>query len=1309
VKIHRLVPTFILENYAAGRNRGSFRAAGLFVDISGFSALTDVLMNQGQHGAEVLAGVMRAVMAPLIAMVFEHGGFVATQAGDAFTALFRLDALEQAPLRALAAAWKIQQHVAAQPTYVTPYGAFSISAKAGLALGDTSWGIVSARDGRRAAYYFQGTTIDRCANAEHDARPKEIVLDPALYDVVQAWIAADPAGGFFHLKTIGAELPGPLPLVQPTVDLDLASRFYPRELWLEKRSGEFRQVATLFISLPTLRTETQLALFMQTVFALQDRYGGLLVGLDFGDKGANLLIMWGAPGAHENDVDRALNFVLELQSQTEIPINGGVTYRVAHAGFIGSDLAEAFAPYGRGVNLAARFMTQAPRGEVWLDAPAAQRAGPRFALEPLSEKSFKGFAQPQMVYRLLERQDTPALAYGGRWVGRGDELAALMEFVRPIFAGRCAGALVIWGEPGIGKSRLMHEFLNELSQQSLNFLTCLAQSDEILRASLNPFCYWLRSYLGITPATTDARNKRSFNRKLDDLIAAIRPGHLAASRELDHTRSFLGALVGLRWPDSLYEEVDTQARYENTLIALATLLQAESRRQPVLLALEDAHWLDDDSQAFLPRLLRTLSADDSVAYPIAVLVTARFEGAGLPLADFPHADLFLAALNRAAIAAQAESHLGAPAGQGLIDMLEQRAEGNPFFAEQILNYLQDEGRLEQADGMWQVSAPGRAPLPSDVNAVLVARLDRLAQDVRDVVQTAAVLGREFEVRLLSGMLRDELQLPDRLAQAERQGIWSALNELRHIFRHALLRDAAYNMQVHARRQALHALATESLESLYAADLRPHYGELAYHAEQAGQGDKARRFLRLAGNVAADAYQNSQAVDYFSRALALTPADALIERYDLIAAREAVYALQARQPERQEDLAALQALAAELGDGARRAAVAVRQADFADAMGNYTAAAQLADQAVALALQDGPSEIAVSAYFSAANAFRKQGDYRTALLRAESGLTLSREQRLKRSEASLLNEMGLIVLDQKNAEGAAGYFRQSLAMYRELNDRRGQAKPLANLGNISGFQGDYSAALLYFEQALAIAREIGHRAGESLLLNNLGWIAGMQGDVRRAGSYAEQNLRIAREIGDRLSETYGLINASSHAAAAGDYEKAVISAARALDLARAANDRSAEAWALTNLGHSLAGRGDAAGAVEAYEAALDVRAELGQPVLATEPRAGLARLALARSDAVTAMEHVEAILNQLGSGNTLDGTDEPLRVYLTCYLVLQAAADERAQPILRTAHGLLQARAGAIPDEATRASYLRNIACNREIMQAWLQGRAREPG
>jgi class 3 adenylate cyclase len=896
--MHRLVPDFILEQCAAGRVTGSFPAAGLFVDISGFSSVTDDLMVHGPQGAEVLATLMRTVFEPLVQSCYEQGAFITTFAGDAFTALFPTEATTaEATGRALAAAWRIQEHMRAVAENTTIYGTYSLAAKVGMAWGDADWGIVSADDGSRAVFYFRGAAIEDSAAAEHFAGPGDIILTSNFYDGVKEQVHVDAVasenGSVEHhrLLTIIEPLP-PIQAVElPAPQLDLLERFHPQGLLTQAYSGEFRHVVNLFISLPTVRTETQLTVFMRSLFALQSRYGGLLNRLDFGDKGSNLLLFWGAPVAHENDVERALNLTLDLQTQTSIPIKAGLTYQIAHAGFVGSPLREDYTCFGRGVNLAARFMTHAGRGEIWVDEAVARRAGTRFELEFEGAMAFKGFAKNQRVYVLYERKEELADVFEGELVGREVELARLLDFASPLEEGGYAGVMVIRGEAGIGKSRLVHAFRIELTasvtEDGLELSWVLCQTDEVLRDSLSPFRYWLRRYFGQSETQAEARNKRSFNRTLDRLVDATEDAELAG--ELDRTRSFLGALLGLRWPDSLYEELDPEGRHENTLIGLICLLQAESVRRPVILQLEDAQWLDVDSKGLLARLVRTLTADRNREYPIALIVTARPSERGPLLGeDLAYQEIDLGQLSRESLARLAEGQLNGPAAPVLLSLLAERAEGNPFFAEQILRYLTDGNRLRRGDDGWEpTNASELSVVPSDVSALLIARLDQLTQQVKEVVQTAAILGREFEVKLLTQMLLEDDLLSRKVAQAEEAAIWSALTELRYLFKHALLRDAAYRMQVQTRRQSLHGSAVDALEKLFGNELDAHYGELAYHSEQAGRDDKALHYSRLAGDAARDAYQNSQAVDYYGRALKLVPDGDLETRWDLLQAREKV--------------------------------------------------------------------------------------------------------------------------------------------------------------------------------------------------------------------------------------------------------------------------------------------------------------------------------------------------------------------------------------------------------------------------------------
>ncbi len=158
-----------------------------------------------------------------------------------------------------------------------------------------------------------------------------------------------------------AEVPAASPAELPAIDLEISRVFLPEEIIAQDIRGEFRQVVNLFMRFPDI-TNDQLVNLTRTIFDLREKYGGLLSRIDFGDKGCNILILWGAPVAYENDIGRALNFVLDLRSRIDIPVTAGLTYYIAHAGYLGSTMCEDYTCYGWGVNLASRFMMGAPVG-----------------------------------------------------------------------------------------------------------------------------------------------------------------------------------------------------------------------------------------------------------------------------------------------------------------------------------------------------------------------------------------------------------------------------------------------------------------------------------------------------------------------------------------------------------------------------------------------------------------------------------------------------------------------------------------------------------------------------------------------------------------------------------------------------------------------------------------------------------------------------------------------------------------------------------------------------------------------------------
>ncbi len=1297
--MHNLVPQFILEQLAQEEQQGTFTAVGLFVDVSGFTQLMEILMQHGQHGAEVMASVMLGIFEPLVQFVFEQGGFVSNFAGDAFTAFFPINtpsAQAQIAQQAITAAWQAQHHLTTKPNSHTPYGDFKMTAKIGLALGQAAWGIISDAARERAAFYFQGTAVDGCALAEKQAGPGEIILDAALAAIVLEWVELAPRNNFFVVNGRPTTLTPTQPFTPPSPNLPLLGRFFPQMLISQSLQGEFRQIVNVFISLPDVQNEAELRPFMQTVFALQAQFGSVTSRLDFGDKGCTLLLFWGAPIAHETDIERALNFVLALQQQSAIAIRAGVTYQVAHAGFIGSPLHEEFTCYGSGVNLAARFMTTAPSGEIWLDAAVFKRAQQLFAMQFIGNESFKGFAQKQPVYRLLGHQETAAPIFSGQMLGRQAELAQLEQFVRPLIDGRFAGALRVEGEAGIGKSRLLHTFFERLNASFGSHQIFLCQTDQILRQSLNPLRYWLQRYFNQSSQQTEAQNKAAFEQKLQQLIAQTEPAKLA--RELERTHSFIGALVDLHWPDSLYAQLEPQGRFENTLIGLSTLLRAESLQKPTLLVIEDVHWLDADSRQFLQQLWQTITAVPDIHYPLAILATSRPEQeTAAAEGSFLWQVISLGQLTQAELNQLAAELLGGPVSPALQTLLANRGEGNPFFTEQIVRYLQEQNLLAETEAGWSVTAVQETVLPRDVHALLVARLDRLTAKVKDGVQHAAVLGREFEVRLLGLMLQDDAQMPTILSEAKEATIWAALNELRYLFRHALVRDAAYKMQLRARRQTLHRLAVSALETLYAADLTAHYGKLAYHAEQAQLTEKARDYLHKAGDVARDAYQNNEALDYYGRSLALTESTDLAKQFQLCSSREDIYHLLGDRDAQRDEIEKLAQLADALNDQQKQADVHLRQGQFAHVTGEHLAVITASQKAIELAQQVKDCKRCANGHVNWCITLFWQGNYEEAEIHAKKSLDYLQKIDDKAGAEQAFIFLGRIELQQGNYATTEKYLQEALKLAKEVGNREVEARVLNNIGLLFSHQQKYSQAKEYFDQALYLYQEIGSREGEGTALNNLGIIGHVLGQYDMAYFNYEQSLFISREVGAQQDEAIALNNLGEVLAKQQKHAEAQSFFIDALTIEKETGARYLEAHTITMLGFTFLELNLVAKAEIAFLNALSLRNELGQSHLTTLPQVGLACVSYARGQHEKIKEQLTNVLDSLDSAS-LDGLEDPFNTFWICYRLLAALEDSQAIPFLQKAHAFLLEQGTKIPNPDSQRSFLYNVPEHRLILE-----------
>lgn len=1100
---HHLTPRFILQQYDVGRENGRFTAAALFVDISGFTAVTETLMQQGKVGAEMLADVMQAIFTPLIDAVYQRGGFINGFAGDAFTAIFPGRGV-RAKARAVDAAWAMRAALAEFETFDTPLGTFAFSGRVGVAAGSVNWGIVG-NDQRRTAY-FRGVAVDACAEAEHQATNGEIILTQQVAVALTGYLTVSSRGDHARLDAITQ----PLPLSKPPRfdqdggKLETAVAFHPESLLNMTAKGEFRQVITAFVNVKGNPPPAKLDQFMQRCFLLLAQYDGYLCRLDFGDKGCNLLLFWGAPTSHENDIERTLNFLLALQTAVSLPFRAGVTFRQAFAGFCGSPLREEYTCYGLSINQAARQMLKAGWGEIWLDQEVAKRAE-QFDTPLIDTFQFKGFAQPQPIFRLAGRTEQRDPFYQGGFVGREAEVAQLTASLRPLTHNHFGDITLISGEAGIGKSRLVHHLLS-----SSPYAQIVCQTDEILRRQLNPFRYALRRAFEQTQANTDAQNKAAFTQKLSALIAAAPTAPLRD--ELQRTHTFLGALVDLHWEGSLYSQLTPELRLENTLTALKAWVRAEAAIRPFILLIEDVQWLDDTSKQFLQQLPFGMDG-----YPVAIWLTSR-EAASVAIFGEETAvtHISLGGISKASVTQMIQNQLGAQPSPALVQLLTERAEGNPFYLEQLLLYLQEQELLGRTEQLTQTEA--QELLPQDVQTVLVARLDRLSHEVRQVVQTAAVLGREFEVRVLSHMLRQRQNLSEQIEEAEKAAIWARLNELTYLFHHALLRDAAYAMQLETQLQALHRTAAQSLETMYAENLNVYAEELGYHWEAAGDVKTAVFHWQQAAQNSQQTYQNEKAIAQL---------DKLLTHLELFTKRELIetlmekatisFKLLGNYDDAEEALTQAIALAETENDPHLLGKTVGLLGQMWVEHGEYDRAQQQLQRSRDILEQEPSSAALALAYRELGNASEGFGDYEEAARLYAKGKAVSETIDDTWGVAQANLNLGLMRWNSGAYDEAETLYRQALAGFEATNDLYSQCKVYNNLGSVAWGREEMETAVTQYTRAYEKGKECGSYLVQSITLGNLGTIANHKEEYEKSNEYQLESLRISEEV----NELYGI--------------------------------------------------------------------------------------------------------------------------------------------------------------------------------------------
>jgi predicted ATPase/class 3 adenylate cyclase len=1139
-----------------GRSTG----AALFADISGFTLLTESLVQAlgPQRGAEELTHFLNRVYDALVAELYRYGGSVIGFSGDAITCWLDGDDGRGATACGLAMQGTMAQFAAIQ----TPRGdTVSLAVKVAVAAGAVRR-FVTGDPAIQLIDVMAGQTVERLAAAEQLANKGEVVIDgptaEALGDLLVdiSWRAG--AGPGERVAAVGGLRVPASPAPWPPIPYDLLREDAVRQ-WvlpavyqqLQSGSGEFlaeiRPAVAFFLRFSGLDFEHDQAVagkldaYVRWVQGTLARLEGTLMHLVMGDKGSYLYAAFGAPIAHEDDAVRAVRAAFELQSPpAELAYIGvvqiGISSGRMRTGPYGSYDRRAYSVLGDETNMAARLMQAAAPGQILVSATVQQSAAGVATWEQLPPMRVKGKANPVTAYAalaLLERRSMRLQEprYTLPMVGRAVELATIQQRLALARGGQ--GQIVgITSEAGLGKSRLVAEAIRLAQANGVATYGGECQSYGSGASYLVWRTIW-RDLFALDETWTVARQVEA----LETYLVAVDPVLLPRLPLLD-------TVLNLPVPDTeLTRSFDAKLRKSSLEALLIDCLRAQARREPILVVLEDCQWIDALSVDLLEVVGRAIAA-----LPVVVVLSYRppdiQEQQHLPVRMLPYfAEIALQSFTPEEASQLIQLKLaqfdgaGADMPAALVERITARADGNPFYIEELLNYMRDRGvDLHDPVALEQIV------LPTSLHSLVLSRIDQLSERQKVDLKVASILGRLVHADWLCGAYA---QLGDARDVRIRLNILTARDllsldqpepQLTFIFNHTVTQEVAYESMPYVTRAALHGQMGRFLEQTFADTLDQYIPLLAFHYERTDDLEKKRGYLLLAGEAAQVAYANNAAFDYYQRALPLLLEG---ERIGVMQKMGEVLELVGRWAEAASMYSEAIALAERLGERREAARSQAALGELLRKRGAYEEAAAWLAQASASFTQIEDRAGRARVLKSTGTLAAQQGEYETARARYGESLALWRALDERARIAELLNNLAIVAQYQGDYTTAMALQEEVLALYRSLVNRQGIAGALGNLGYFALDLGQQATARAHLEEAVTLMREIGFRWGLANALNNLGNVVRAQGDFTTAQQLYEESLLINQELGDPVAIAYLLEDIGCLAAAQGEARRAFL--------------------------------------------------------------------------------------------------------------------------------------------------------------------------
>ncbi len=876
----------------------------LFADISGFTPLTQSLSQElgGKRGAEELTDHLNEIYGRLIHQAHQYRGSVISFSGDAITCWF--DTYEcdlgTTAKRAMAAAQLMQSIIAEMDEIQLPNGRLiKLGVKVGLATGPVKRFAVGKPDIQKILT-IAGKTLEFVANAEKLANTGEIIISPETFAFLKDDLepietrVGDENRQYTTVKKYNGHVePSPWPTALNESELDqqiewLLPPVVKRLLeGQENFLAELRPTVPLFLRFDGIDYDNddsagvKLDAFIQWIQSVVNTYSGYLIQLTIGDKGSYLYVTFGALIAHEDDPMRAL---LSADTLRNIPphldfihsVQIGVSYGHTYTGAYGGQYRKTYGVLGNDVNLAARLMGMAQNKRVLVSSRIKKATENAFNYHSLGQQKIKGLSEPIPIFELEQKKSSfnqPELVAGSDSIviGREEEKALLKQQLSRLLQDGEGSSIIIEGEAGMGKSQLIGHFIQQVEQLDSEGKTAVYVGAGSSIEKSTPYHGWRSIFSEIFNIPSDA-NPESARESIQNQLVEIDPS-------LHNLAPLLSTVLPISLEDNeLTSQMIGQARANSTNNLLIKILQSINDEAPLILILEDTHWLDSSSWTLIEQVRNSLDSmmlllatrpnfDESISK--IELIKNTNNAHQLEIDSLPEKAIEMLLCHRLK-----SQNIPEP----LLKIISDKAEGNPFFSEEIAYALRDTGIIKIEDGVCTI-ADGLSNLstfqfPDNIHGIITSRIDSLHPSHQLSLKVASIIGRTFTfdaIHNIHPVEKDNQKIQEQLTNLETNEFTipeQAEADLTYLFKHIVIWEVAYSLMTFSQRKALHQSTAEWYEASFAENLASYYPLLVHHWRNAEDLDKQIFYLEKAGEQALNNYANPEALFYFNELLSI---------------------------------------------------------------------------------------------------------------------------------------------------------------------------------------------------------------------------------------------------------------------------------------------------------------------------------------------------------------------------------------------------------------------------------------------------------